>query len=238
MLRDTATGIPYRRRASALRVAALAAVILLVASPVMADESAETALAAVEQRLLTATRVNFRFDIRAVGAVDAALTGTASIGPGQQAQIAAEGSFAGSAATIVLVADGQAMQGGNGDLLFEADTPPALREGMVIGLVRMGLLHNLAVLSGGAPPDRTDGTIRDWVRYTDVTIEPEDDIGGVATRRFRFTVVVGGQPSAIAELWVNAETGLPVRRVQVVNFDQGEMRVLEQYPEFSIDEGG
>ena len=43
-------------------------------------------------------------------------------------------------------------------------TPPALNEAIVIGLTRMGHLHNIAVLTGGLPPDHSDGGAADWVR--------------------------------------------------------------------------
>jgi len=226
-----------RPSARGLCLAALAAV-LLAAGPAQADDAAEAALAALENTLLSAGRVSVKFDVRAVGAVQAALSGSAAVGPGNDTHIVADGQFAGSVAAITLTADDETMSGGNGDLQFEADTAPALREGLLIGLVRMGLLHNLAVLSGGAPPDKIDGTIRDWVTYRDVSVEPGENIGSVVTRRFQFTVVVGGEPAAIADLWVDARTGYPLRRVQVVNFAEGEMRVLEQYPEISLEGGG
>jgi len=208
---------------------------LAAATPGMADDDAEAALAAVEQKLLDARSISFSFDIRAVGVVQAALSGSATIGPGNDAEITAGGEFSGAAADIVLSADSETTRGGNGDMRFESDTAPALREGLVIGLVRMGLLHNLAMLSGGEVPDRIDGTVRDWVTYTNVSVAPDEMAGGVATRRFQFTVVVDGQPAAIADLWVDAQSDLPVRRVQVVNFADGEMRVLELYPEFSVN---
>jgi hypothetical protein len=212
----------------------LSAGAMLAASPLAAEESGAVALAALEQRLLEAGQTSFRFDIRAVGAVQAALVGHARTGPDETAEIVADGSFAGSDAALRLTADGASMHGGNGTIGFDLGSPPALREGLLIGFVRMGLLHNLAMLSGGSPPDRTDGTVREWVQYSDVTLGPEESVAGVPARRFNFTVVVNGQPSAVAELWVDAKTGLPIRRVQVVSFPEGAMRVLEQYPDFNV----
>lgn len=203
-----------------------------------APESAEGAFSALERRLLDARSVSFRFEIRAVGAVEAALAGRVVVGPGETARVVADGSFAGEAAAIRLDADNQSMEGGNGEARFATDPPVAVRESLLIGLTRMGLLHNLAVLSAGSPPDRADGTVRDWVTYEDVSLGPEEPtVGAGAARRFRFTVVVGGNPSAIAEVWMDAATGLPVRRVQVVSFPEGEMRVLEQYSDFVVDAG-
>jgi hypothetical protein len=202
-----------------------------------AQDSANAAFEALEGRLLEAESVSFRFDIRAVGPVPAVLVGKAVIGPQETARLAADGSFAGNEAAIRLESGDRGMAGGNGDAVFQAEAPSALRQGLLVGLTRMGLLHNLAVLSAGSPPDRIDGSVTDWVRYSDMTLGPEESIGGVTARRFSFTVVVSGVPSAFAELWVDATSGLPIRRVQVMNFPEGEMRVLEQYSDFSLASG-
>ncbi len=202
-----------------------------------AQDSADAAFEALERRLLEAESVSFKFDIRAVGPVPAVLVGNAEIGPDETAGLTATGSFAGGEAAIRLESDGRGMTGGNGDAVFQADPPTALRQGLLVGLTRMGLLHNLAVLSAGSPPDRVDGTVTDWVRYSGMTLEPEESVDGAAALRFSFTVVVSDVPSASAELWVDAASGLPIRRVQVMNFPQGEMRVLEQYSDFRATSG-
>ena len=221
----------------AILIASMASFCLAWSGRLAAQVSADEALAALENRLVDARSVSFRFQIRAVGAVDATLTGRAVVGPGKTARIVADGSFAGSGAAIRLDADDQSIRGGNGEARFAKASPPAIAEGLLIGLTRMGLLHNLAVLSAGSPPDRTDGSVRDWVQYAEVALKSEEPVGDTATRRFSFTVVVDGQPSAIAELWVDTATGLPVRRLQVVSFPEGEMRVLEQYSDFVVEGG-
>ncbi len=211
--------------------------LLMATGTTAAQDSADAAFKALERRLLEAESVSFEFDIRAVGPVPAVLVGNAEIGPKETASLVATGSFAGGEAAIRLESDGRAMTGGNGDAVFQADAPPALRQGLLVGLTRMGLLHNLAVLSAGSPPDRIDGTVTDWVRYSDMTLGPEESVDGVAALRFSFTVVVSGVPSALAELWVDAASGLPIRRIQVMNFPQGEMRVLEEYSDFRATSG-
>lgn len=222
-----------RRGPAALGLGAAMAALSLCASAI-AETDAEAAFAALESRLLDAASVEVEFDIRAAGAIEVALDGQATTSSSGDSTVSAKGNFAGSEADIRLATVDGTMRGQNGDKAFELDTPPALHEGLLIGLTRMGLLHNLAVLSAGSPPDRTDGTVRDWVTVEDVVLEDSAPIGGVETRAFGFTVVVGGQPSAIARLWVDARTGLPVRRTQTVRFPEGEMRVLEQYRSFRL----
>jgi hypothetical protein len=199
-----------------------------------ADLEAMDAFAALEDRLLRAGTVEMSFDIRATGALDAALAGTAVVSASGEVVLTGEGTFAGAAADIGLRSVEGSMRGGNGGQTFVSPAPPALQEALLLGVTRMGLLHNLAVLSAGSPPDKTDGTLREWVTVEDIVLEDATPIGGVPTRAFSFTVVVGGQPSALARLWVDADTGMPIRRTQTVSFPEGEMRVLEQYPTFRL----
>lgn len=202
----------------------------------LAETDAVAAFTLLEARLLEAEAVDVEFDIRATGALEAALEGRASVTGPTEASLSADGSFAGAEADIDLVAQESGMNGGNGSKTFDIETPPALSEGLLIGFTRMGLLHNLAVLSSGSPPDKTDGGVREWVTVQDLVLEESAPISGVETKAFGFTVVVGGQPSAVARLWVDARTGLPMRRTQVVSFPEGEMRVLEHYPSFRLTE--
>lgn len=211
-----------------LRTTLLLAAAVSVADVAIADDAAAE-FAQLEARLLGADGVTIQFDIRSTGALNSALSGDAEIGHSGRAEIRAEGSFAGTTADIRLHASEETLTGGNGEKSFETTPPGALAEGLLVGFTRMGLLHNLAMLSAGYPPDATDGQATEWVETSDITLGEPQALGGKTARAFRFTVVVGGQPSALAELWVDVATGLPVRRVQIVSFPEGEMRVLEQY---------
>jgi len=199
----------------------------------LADEEADTAFAELENRLLT-DDFSLAFDIVSSDPYPAHLQGIADLRGTDQVKVEADGEFAGQAAAIRLMARDGTMIGGNGASGFEQSTPDALREAMVLGLTRMGLLHNLAVMSAGAPPDHAGGGVRDWVQVKDLRRETGVIIDGSPAVAFHFTVVVSGVDAATAVLWVDAETGLPVRRRQVVRFDGGEMGVTETYPALTI----
>ena len=51
----------------------------------------------------------------------------------------------------------------------------------------------------------------------------------VFTERIDFGLVVAGQPSGTASLWIDAASRLPLRREQTVQFETGEMKVIEVY---------
>jgi len=202
-------------------------------SACVAATDAETAFAEFEERLLTSD-FSLEFNIVASGPYPAQLAGTTTLSGADDASVKANGVFAGQSASIRLTAHDGRMKGGNGALEFDQATPEALREAMVIGLTRMGLLHNLAMMSSGAPPDHADGGVRDWVQAANLKLETDALIEGRPAVAFSFAVVVSGEDSGSATLWVDAETGLPLKREQVVSFGNGEMRVTETYPALTI----
>ncbi len=194
----------------------------------LAEASPEEAFAALEQLLGAGTTpVRIAFDVTAEGAVAADLSGTLLLGDDGRARVEAAGSFAGEQIDVTLIS--------NGDLMFwtggedGVDTPPRLREALGIGFTRMGILHNLARLVGGAPPDHADGGVREWVTVAETDdramMEGTPD-GATAASAFR-EITVAGQPSGAFAL--EFEEGLPTVRRQRVEFPQGIMRVTERY---------
>lgn len=184
--------------------------------------------AALEQRLLAAQTVRITFAIEAEGSNTADVRGILELGPGGKARIDARGSFAGQAGEAHFVADGRTMKGESVGKRFELASGAALHESILIGLTRMGLLHNIAVLWGGRPPDLAEGGIREWVvtsEHRDATSDGKPAIG--------FDIVVQGTPMGETTLVLDA-AGLPVERSQVVHFPNGDMRVVERYESFEV----
>ncbi len=195
------------------------------------DPTARAELLEVERRLLDAGVLRVDYVIEASGAIDAMLHGDLVAQKPSLAAVAAHGRFAGSDVDLRLISDGERIVGGNGAAAFAQPLPPALHEGMLVGLVRMGVLHNLAMLSSGAPPDRTDGSVRDWVDASRLAWFDTND----TTRGISFRIEVNDEPAGEVRLWLDGASGLPVRREQVVHFDHGDMKVSEIY---EIETGG
>lgn len=196
-----------------------------------ADSSAppRETLHALEARLLRAPAAGIRYTIRAEGVITASLTGTLRLGAGSEVELLARGTFAEAAVTLSLRSDGRRMEGGSGERTFRGGAPPALREALVIGLTRMGLLHNLARLSAGSPPDHAEGGVSEWVRVGEVKGDDAPGLLDAGLVELGFPIFVSGKRSAEATLWMDLASGLPLRREQVVRFPNGEMRVVEEY---------
>lgn len=191
-------------------------------------QDAEALFYEVEQILLDSPELRMTTEVTSVGAFESSLQGTVSLSAGNRATLDVSGSF-GGAVELRLSSDGERLRGGSAAGEFDVATPDHLNEAIVIGLTRMGILHNLARLVGGAPPDHMEGGVQEWVQVVDVETSTEEDDAGRALRRFDFGLVVEGVRSGTASLWVDADTSLPVRREQTVQFENGEMRVIEVY---------
>ena len=175
----------------------------------------------LETHLLSARSVEVEFHITAEGVITADLQGTLII-ESESVDLSARGQFMNQPLSIALSTDGDEIRGGREVDRLLGPRPPALREGILLGLTRMGLMHNVAVLSGDNPPDGTDGGVRDWVQVVDAESRSGDVL--------HFGIVVGGQPAGSAAL--ELEGGLPALREQRVQFPEGEMLVVERYSRF------
>lgn len=217
-------------RRSTIALLLLATTALTACTPPDAEQTGDAAEVAVpadpearmdwlEERLMTADSVVVDFHVTSSGAFTADIRGRFSMGPSGRTVIDGDGSFGGSPVDLTLISDGAETTFANGDSSATATHPAELREAILIGLTRMGILHNLARLTQVAPPDHGEGGVRDWV----ATGPYRADSTGLG-----FDITVGGQPAGSASLEID-KTGDPVVRYQRVAFPSGEMMVTERY---------
>lgn len=178
----------------------------------------------LEERLLRADRIRFDFAITAEGAVEADIQGSLEVGPGADAELVASGMFAGQPADLRLRSNQNALEFGNGTSLERTETPAYLKDALVIGVTRMGILHNLARLTGTTAPDHAEGGVSDWVTVGRFAAGADS---------LSFDLTVAGEPAGSAVLVVDSNR-LPTLRRQTVEFPSGQMRVVERYSGFTI----
>jgi hypothetical protein len=186
------------------------------------------AFADLETRLLSAQTLRVTFEITAEGANTANLRGVLELSADGRARIDARGSFAGESGEIQFTSDSRTMKGRRGAKRFELPTGKALQESIVLGMTRMGLLHNLAVLWGGRPPEHADGGVREWVMAIDLTDASTD-----SAKALGFRVAVQGTPMGETTLELDS-AGWPTQRTQTVHFPNGDMKVVERYEAFEV----
>ncbi len=191
--------------------------------------------AALEARLLAAQQVRVEMKISAEGAVKAAYQGTLVV-EGKQVRLDQTGHFMEQPSHLQVTAGKDAFKFGHAGKLQTATRPRHLEEALWIGLTRMGLLHNLAMLHSGQGPDHAGGGVKDWVRGHNFRFLEEETLENRRMMRIQFDLEVSKIPAGQAILWLDSKTGLPYLREQVVQFPEGEMVVREQFLSFEIKE--
>lgn len=198
--------------------------------PAFAERPAEQVLSDLEERLVRASAVRFEGRIESTGLFTSQLTGDLVLAKGNHAAIAFDGHFGGRQVQLRAVSDGEWLAGGSGREFFDQRTPGELNQALLVGLTRMGLLHNLARLTSAKIPDRSDGGVGEWVRIDDAEWVTSDR----AEPAMAFDIRVDGREAGRATLWLDPDTGLPVRRKQTVEFASGSMQVVETYSSFEL----
>lgn len=185
---------------------------------------------ALETRLLRAGVIGMDFHLTATGAAEIDVRGRFDMTP-TGTDLRAAGTFAGQPVDLVLGRASDEIVFGRAADPLTAPVPEHLREALILGLTRMGLLHNIARLTGNAPPDHADGGVAEWVRVDGFRTD------STAARRLAFEITVAGQPAGAAELELD-EDGRPRLRRQTVRFPTGDMHVIERYDQVVVEAPG
>ena len=193
------------------------------------------AFAQLEARLLEAPAVLAVSQLTSEGAFEADLRSEHLITSDGRGRVKAVGTFGGRPVDVLLEFDGQRMTLTSTQGTRELPQPSDLRGGLLLGLTRMGWLHNVAMLTAGAAPDATDGSVREFTRPVGLRAGETLEDEGRPRRALTFGVEVKGELAASAVLWLDLETGRPLERWQKVSFPEGEMRVIETYEVLDLD---
>jgi len=219
-----------------MRLIALAACLVLAGPAGAAGEDPTQLMEQLEARLLSARRVTIEARIESRGVVNSRLSGRSELRDRNRASVAYSGEFAGKAVDVALEADGRALELRQGQERRRDPGPRQCNRAVLIGLTRMGLLHNLARLTGLQAPDHAAGGVEQWVTldsFRPTTFPQGGELEGLMS--FGFDLLVSGVPSAGVRLWLDPASGLPRQRQQTVRFPTGEMTVVETYTRFEVE---
>ncbi len=185
-----------------------------VAPAAPAAPATTPSLVDVEAALRAAPAWRADVEITATGAISASIAATVLVAPGGKVRIEATGALMTHPVDLTWVADGTRTS-------TAPTVPAALTEATAIGIVRMGLLHNLARLSAGAAPDHAEGGAATWVVARDAAPLPGGELG--------YRLVVDGKDSADVVVAIDPAGPVLTRRRITVHFDEGDMVVEERY---------
>ena len=202
--------------------------------PVPETATAVQRLSMAESALLDGKNLTGTFEIDSKGENAAHLTGTLELVEGNAMHLVAEGNF--KSEPVQLEVDSRDPTGTlrtttKGPSVSSHRDPPApkLREAVALGIARMGLLHNLALLAADQPMEKVEGGFGEWVKPTDPKDGASESINGEICRRVDFGIEVEGKNRGQASVCIAVATGLPLQRTQTVHFPEGEMTVIETF---------
>jgi hypothetical protein len=199
------------------------------------DGWAERTMIDLERLLQNAKRVELAFEIQSEGAVESHFEGTLQWTQAGELHLVAKGEFAGEPQELELRADAESLEVlVAGESRHAGPRPAALVEAVVLSLTRQGLLHNLALLSAGMPPEHAEGGIAEWITYVEPQLDPPEVFGATEARPLEFQIQVQGQHVGHATLWLG-DDDLPIERRQTVVFPEGQMKVVERYTSVVVE---
>ncbi len=190
-------------------------------------------LKATEDILTHAAKLNATFEVASQGENAGTFKGTIALVEENKLKLTAEGSFKGEYAYVELDSrDGAITRTSTKGPTANThrDLPaPALREALALGLVRMGLMHNLVTLARDESLEKRDGGFDAWVKTGEVRSGGADNIDGVACTRVDFSVLVEGNNMGDTSLCIADASGLPVQRTSTIHFPSGDMTLTEKF---------
>lgn len=201
--------------------------------PIPPGTSAVDRLHAMEEVLTKATKLSGTFELSSQGENAGTFKGSLTLLEENKLKLTAEGSFKGEYAYVELDSrDGaitRTSTRGPKATTFRDLPAPKLREAVALGLSRMGLMHNLVVLSGGESVEKREGGFDAWVKAGEVRPGGVSDVDGVKCTRVDFTVLVEGRSMGDASLCIGDGTGLPLERTSTIHFPTGDMTLTEKF---------
>lgn len=202
--------------------------------PVPTGASAAQRLLLAESVLAEGKNLTGTFEIDSKGENAAHLTGTLQLLEGNALHLVAEGNF--KSDPVQLELDSRDSAGvvrttTKGPSVSSHRDPPAskIREAVALGLARMGLLHNLALLSLDQPVEKAHGGFPDFAKPILPNDGASETINGEVCRRVEFGLEVEGKNMGEASVCIAEATGLLLQRNQTVHFPTGDMTVTETF---------
>lgn len=194
--------------------------------PIPPETSASDRFDRAEDALLRAQELTATFEISAQGQTNAHLTGTIRLLAGNALRLVAEGNIGPDSVQLELDSrdeTGTLRSITKGASVSSHREPPApkLREAVVLGLTRLGLLHQLSALSKDQPIEKAEGGFSDWVK----TIRRIEGPPQENCRAVDFKMEIAGKEMGNASICVADATGLVLKRNQV----SGDLTVKETF---------
>jgi hypothetical protein len=217
-----------RRRAPFWLVAITMALSMSFAAVSPGAETAEQRFRDLEALLTRAGRFDLKAHVVSTGAVRSDLNADVGVANAGIVVIRMKGTMQGKPDDVVLRTDGVVTMIGKDGGETRLQPGKSMRQAVQLGFARVGLWHNLMLLSHGAQPEHHQGGILEWTNVANVRFAvPKKGMTGLS-----FDVVIEGARVGHATLWLDDTSKMPVRREQSITIDGKTIKTIEDYSNF------
>lgn len=213
-------------------------VALLLAAPLAQGAGGDPLqlMRELEVRVLAARHVIIEADVRASGALSAHLTGRTEFLERNRAHAQYAGDLQGRAASLEYSSDGRSGEIRNGDAKWAEGLGSESNHAGLVGVLRLGLWHNLSRMSVLQGPEHAGGGIEAWSMpdgFRPTTYALGGEFPGAMS--FGYDLMLDGRNAGNVRLWLDPVSGLPRRRQMTLKLPQGEATVVEDYTRFTLE---
>ena len=194
-----------------------------------ATETAEQRFRDLEALLTRAGRFDVKAHVVSTGAIGSDLSADVGVANAGIVVIRMKGTFQDKPDEVVLRTDGIVTMIGKDGQQTRLQPGKAMRQAVQLGFARVGLWHNLMLLSHGAQPEHNEGGILQWADVANVRYASPAKKGMTG---LTFDVIIEGAPVGHATLWLDDTSKLPVRREQSITVDGKTIKTVEDYSNF------
>lgn len=220
--------------------------------PASPDVVPALAFAALEQRLNKAEQFSFMVSVNETTAADGEATTLNSrfqFASDDRVRIESAGEVNGLSALPSMVSDGREMTGGRNGIegqivdFSREPVPDGLRADLTGSILRWGAYRTLLQLVGGTPPigmveaetDFEPGDPQAHVAIENASWSLPETFDGTPVRPLTFGLPHPAAAEVTTTIWLALETGLPVRQIVRITFDESECITKEIYSDWSFE---
>jgi hypothetical protein len=185
----------------------------------------------LENLLIRAGRFDFDAHVITHGAIESDLTTKLGVANAGIVALRMKGTIDGEQQNANLRSDGIVTMLTRDDRVERLQPGNKMRQAVELGFVRVGLAHNLLLLSLGQQPERDHGGIEQWTTAANIrSAEVQRD----GQTKIIFDVMIEGKKRGNAALWIDNTTKFPVRREQSITIDGKKIDSIEDYSNFAV----
>jgi hypothetical protein len=205
------------------------AVFIVASTFAHAAPTAEQKFESLEALLTRAGRFDLKAHVVSSGAVKSDLSVDVGVANSGIVAIRMHGTLEGKPDNVTLRTDGVVTMVTKDGEDKRLQPGHGMREAVQLGFMRVGLWHNLLLLSSGMQPEHHEGGIKSWANVANVhyASAPRTGLTGLT-----FDVLIEHEKVGVATLWIDDKSQMPVKREQTLVVDGKTVQTVEDYSNF------